>query len=96
MLPNYTVLDANLELLPEEAIRKLQSKRLNFQVRQCYRLSSFWHRKFDDMGLTPEDIGGLSDLHKIPFCTKTELLEDQEKHPPFGSYLNVHPSRLAK
>ena len=96
MLPNYTVLDANLEFLPEDAIRSLQSERLGLQVRQCYRSSSFWRRKFDDIYLTPEDIGGLSDLHKIPFCTKAELLEDQEKYPPFGNYLSVHPSRLAK
>jgi phenylacetate-CoA ligase len=96
MLPNYTVLDANLEFQPEDAIRSLQSERLSLQVHQCYQSSSFWRRKFDGMGLTPEDIGGLSDLHKIPFCTKAELLEDQGKYPPFGSYLSVHPSRLAK
>ncbi len=96
MHPYYSVLDPGLERLPEKAVRELQSERLRTQVRQCYRHTPFWGRKFDEAGLSPEEIQGLPDLHKIPFCTKAELQEDQEKHPPFGSYLSVHPSRLAK
>lgn len=96
MHPHYSVLDPNLEQLPKEAVEDLQFRRLAAQVRQCYRHTAFWRKKFDEAGLTPENIGTLSDLHKIPFCTKAELLADQEKHPPFGSYLCVHPSRLTQ
>jgi phenylacetate-CoA ligase len=96
MLPNYTVLDPRLDQLAEDEVRGLQGKRLMAQVRQCYENTVFWRRKFDDVGLLPDDIADLSDLSKIPFCNKSELQEDQQNHPPFGSYLAVEPSRLAK
>jgi len=96
MLPNYTVLDPNLEFLAEESVRHLQNRRLKQQVHHCYQHAPFWRRKFDKAGLRPDEIGALSDLSKIPFCTKEELLKNQEREPPFGSYLCVHPSRLSK
>ena len=96
MLPNYTVLDPNLERLPEDAVRGLQTERLMAQVSQCYENTSFWRRKLDNAGLTPDDTRVFSDLSKIPFCTKVELQQDQEENPPFGSCLGVDPSRLSK
>jgi|GEM_PF-1780160 len=96
MLPNYTVLDGKLDELPEVAVRDLQTRRLMSQVRHCYRDTAFWRKKFDEIGLAPDDIQNFSDLSKIPFCTKAELQEDQKRHPPFGSYLGVDQSRLAK
>jgi len=96
MLPNYTVLDPNLERLPEDAVRGLQTERLMAQVSQCYENTPFWRRKLDNAGLTPDDIRTFSDLSKIPFCTKVELQIDQEENPPFGSCLGVDPSRLSK
>jgi len=83
MLPNYTVLDPNLERLPEDAVRGLQTERLMAQVSQCYENTPFWRRKLDNAGLTPDDIRTFSDLSKIPFCTKVELQKDQEEKPSF-------------
>lgn len=85
-LPDYTVLDPALDRLPAGALRALQSDRLRAMVTYVYRETRFWRRKFDEAGVRVEDIRGLEDLGRIPFCTKAELQQDQADHPPVGSY----------
>lgn len=92
MLPDYQILDPNVDRLPREALAALQSERLRHMVRYVYTRAPFWRRKFDAAGLRPEDITGIDDLPKIPFCTKSELQQDQLQHPPFGSYVCSEPS----
>jgi len=92
MLPNYKVLDRKLETLSFGETVKLQENRLKAQVSYCYERTPFWRKKFDAIGLRPEDIKTLDDLTKIPFCTKEDLQKDQEENPPFGSYTASHPS----
>ena len=87
MLPSYSVLNPMMDRLPAEELRGLQSERLVAMVRYVYDNAPFWRRKFDAAGLRPDDISGLDDLAKIPFCTKAELQEDQRAYPPFGSYV---------
>jgi phenylacetate-CoA ligase len=77
-----------------EERRELQGERLEAQVRHVYENTSFYRKKLDNAGITPDDIKGLDDLRKIPFTTKQELQDDQEKNPPCGSYLAVHHSKL--
>ena len=96
MLPDYAVLDLKLERLPIDALRALQSERLCAMVRYVYEETPFWRRKFDEAGLTPDDVRGLEDLTKIPFCTKSELQADQAAHPPFGSYVGTPRSKWVK
>ena len=96
MLPKYGVLNPKLEKLPENEVRALQTQRLIAQVRYCYDNTPFWRNKFDEAGISPDDIRCLSDLPKIPFCTKAELQKNQSENPPFGSYLGVDRSRLTK
>ena len=38
-------------------------------------------------GLAPRDVRGPQDLSSLPFTTKAELRESQEREPPFGDYL---------
>lgn len=85
-LPDYTVLDPALERLPQEALRALQADRLREMVRYVYEATPFWRRKFDASGLIPDDVHGLEDLPKVPWCTRQELQADQQTHPPVGSY----------
>ncbi|MGA2466830.1 MAG: AMP-binding protein [Thermodesulfobacteriota bacterium] len=92
MLPNYRVLDRKLENLSFEETVRLQENRLKAQVFYCYEKAPFWRKKFDAIGLRPEDIKTLEDLTKIPFCTREDLQKDQEDNPPFGSYTASHPS----
>lgn len=92
MLPNYKVLDQKIDFLSQEEVVSLQETRLRAQVKHCYENTLFWRRKFDALGLKPEEIKTLEDLPKIPFSTKEELQKDQEENPPFGSYTASHPS----
>lgn len=91
-LPHYAVLDSRLERLPRDALRALQSERLRAMVRYVYAATPFWRRKMDAAGLRPDDIRGVADLPRLPFCTKSELLQDQAETPPAGSYAGTHPS----
>ena len=96
MLPNYSVLNPNLERLSEKEVKALQTERLINQVHHCYEHTAFWRTKFDEAHIRPDDIRSLEDLPKIPFSTKAELQKDQVDNPPFGSYLGVDSSRLVK
>ena len=76
-LPNYTVLDPKLDRLPPAQLEALQAERLRNMVRYVYAATPFWQRKLDKAKVHPEQIRGLADLSKIPFCTKEELQADQ-------------------
>ncbi len=69
-----------IETLPTEEIKKLQLQKLKLQVKHCYENSIFYRKKFDKIGLKPEDIRSLDDLKKIPFTVKSDLRDNY----PFG------------
>lgn len=97
-LPQYLILDPKLDRLTPQALRELQSARLCAVARYCYGQTPFWRKKFDAVGLKPDDVRSIDDLPKIPFCTKAELQEDQQANPPFGSYVAIprpHWARFA-
>ena len=95
-LPEYAVLDPKLDRMPRAQLKELQAARLRSMVRYVYDETQFWRTKFDRAGISPEDIKGLGDLPRIPFCTKEELQKDQVDNPPFGSYAGSHPSRWVR
>ncbi len=68
-----------MEALSREEIRALQLKRLKETVERCQQ-SSFYKKRFQEIGLHPEDIQSLDDLRRIPFTTKQDLRETY----PFG------------
>ena len=62
--------------MPVEEIQKLQSEKLVKQVRHVYEHCLPYRRKMEEKGLTPEDIRGIEDLHKLPFLTKADLRDE--------------------
>ena len=64
-----------IETMPVEKIRALQSERLVKQVNHVYENVPYYRRLMDEKGVTPEDIHGIEDLHKLPFLTKADLRE---------------------
>ena len=64
-----------IETMPVEKIRALQSERLVKQVKHVYENVPYYRRLMDEKGVTPEDIHGIEDLHKLPFLTKADLRE---------------------
>ena len=69
-----------IETMSSEEIKKYQLHELKEQVTYCYANSSFYHKKFDSVGLKPGDIQTFDDLQKIPFTVKADLKENY----PYG------------
>ncbi|RPF48665.1 phenylacetate-CoA ligase [Hydrogenoanaerobacterium saccharovorans] len=72
----------SMETAPLHEIRALQSLRLSQTVRHAYNNISFYKKKFDEMGLTPDDIQSIDDLHKLPFTYKQDLRDNY----PYGLF----------
>ena len=62
-----------IETMPLEEMRKLQSEKLVKQVKHVYENVPYYRNLMDEKGVTPEDIKGIEDLHKLPFLTKADL-----------------------
>ena len=67
------------ETLSHEELKKLQLERLQATVKHCMN-SPFYKKRFEEIGLKPEDIKRLDDIRKIPFTTKQDLRDTY----PFG------------
>ena len=62
-----------IETMPVEQIKALQSERLVKQVRHVWNHVPYYRKKMEEKGVTPDDIKGIEDLHKLPFLTKDDL-----------------------
>ena len=62
-----------IETMPVEEIKKLQSEKLVKQVKHVYENVPYYRDLMDQKGVTPADIHGIEDLHKLPFLTKADL-----------------------
>jgi len=71
MMENYY--QKEIETMPVEEIKKLQSEKLVKQVKHVYENVSYYRNLMDEKGVKPEDINGIEDLHKLPFLTKADL-----------------------
>ena len=67
------------ETLSRSEIEALQLERLQQTVRHCMN-NAFYRKKFDELGITPDDIKSLADVRKLPFTTKQDLRDTY----PFG------------
>jgi len=68
-----------METMTRAEIETLQLERLQATVKHCMQ-SPFYKKRFEEIGLKPEDIKTLADLRKIPFTTKQDLRDTY----PFG------------
>jgi len=64
-----------IETMPLEQIRALQSERLVKQVQHVWDNVPYYRKLMEEKGVTPADIKGVDDLHKLPFLTKADLRE---------------------
>ncbi|MBQ6992939.1 MAG: phenylacetate--CoA ligase [Lachnospiraceae bacterium] len=64
-----------IETMPVEEIKALQSERLVKQVKHVWDNVPYYRKKMEEKGVTPDDIKGIEDLHKLPFLTKDDLRE---------------------
>lgn len=76
---NCEYFQPEFETMSRDKLRALQLERLQDTVRRCMN-SPFYKKRFDEIGLSPDDIKTLDDLKKIPFTTKQDLRDTY----PFG------------
>jgi len=74
------IFNPEMECMSREDMTKLQSERLRKVVKTCYEKVPFYKKKMDELGVKPEDIKGIEDIHKLPFTTKHDLRDEY----PFG------------
>ncbi len=79
MLDPNEYLHPDKECLTREQIDALQVERLQATIRHCMN-SPFYKKKFEEMGIKPEDIKSPADVRKLPFTTKQDLRDNY----PFG------------
>ena len=70
---NQRYYQKEIETMPVEEIKKLQSEKLVKQVKHVYENVPYYRDLMDKKGVTPDDIHGIEDLHKLPFLTKSDL-----------------------
>jgi phenylacetate-CoA ligase len=69
-----------IETMPYDKMKDLQWKRLKKQLKYNYENSAFYRKKkFDRVGLKPEDIRSFNDFKNIPLMTKDEHRRTQEE-----------------
>ena len=64
-----------IETASQEQILAWQNERLVKQVQHVWDNVPYYRKKMEEKGLTPADIKGVADLHKLPFLTKDDLRE---------------------
>lgn len=71
-----------IETASRETIIALQNERLVKTVKRVYENVPFYREKMDAVGVKPEDIRSIDDLHKLPFSYKKDLRDTY----PFGLF----------
>ena len=72
-MANYYQKD--IETASYEKIRAIQDERLVKTINHVYKNNAYYKKLMDEKGVTPDDINGVDDLHKLPFLTKDDLRE---------------------
>jgi len=85
-----------METLPPGEQRRLEQEKLLRQLEYVAAKSEMYRRKWSEAGTGLNDINGVQDLAKMPFTTKAELRESQERRPPFGDFLACAPEDISR
>ncbi len=64
-----------IECASRDEIASIQSRKLREQVHHVWNNVPYYRKKMEDMGLFPDDIKSVEDLHKLPFLSKADLRE---------------------
>lgn len=73
------------ETMPREELDKFHLQRLQQLVQYVYKYTPFYRKKFDEIGLKPEDIKSLEDYkRKVPLTDKSDFRPLQDQNPHYG------------
>ena len=76
------ILDIGFETMPREDLETIVLRRLKTTIDRIYSNVPFYRLKFEENGITPDDIRSLEDLQRIPFTTKEDLRDNY----PYGMF----------
>jgi phenylacetate-CoA ligase len=75
LAPPELDLDAKVSFENAEKIAACTNRLLIQHVRYCYEHSSFYRKKFDELGIKIDDIHGVNELRHLPFTKKEDIAE---------------------
>jgi phenylacetate-CoA ligase len=81
-----------LETQDSSAILALQNERLRSLFREL-SANQFYCEKFAAAGIAIDSVRSADDLKRLPFTTKSDLVAEQQAHPPYGRLLTYPLSR---
>jgi phenylacetate-CoA ligase len=76
------IFNQEMETMPRSEMEVLQLERLKQTISTVYEKVPFYHDKFNEKGITPDDVQSLDDLKRLPFTVKQDLRD----HYPFGLF----------
>jgi phenylacetate-CoA ligase len=95
--PDGRFWNRDTETLPRAQQREYQWQLLLRQLHYAYDRSPYYRRRFDDAGANPHQFLSVTDYFEYtPFLKKEDIIEDQAKAPPHGSFLAVHPDEIVR
>jgi phenylacetate-CoA ligase len=77
-------------------IRARQERHFGALLRRVLQSNDFYRGKYEEAEVSLSRPIGLSDCRELPFTERSELVADQERHPPLGSNLTFPVSRYTR
>lgn len=97
MAPERVYWNEQMETRPRAEREREILALLQRQLHRAYTEIPFYRRHYDAHGFHPDQVRSLDDFTRlVPVITKQMLRDDQAVHPPFGSYLGVPESEIAR
>jgi phenylacetate-CoA ligase len=76
------IYNKDMETMSREELEKLTFLRLKETLIRVYYTIPFYQRRFDEVGVHPDDFKRIEDIRKFPFLTKDDLRDNY----PFGLF----------
>lgn len=84
------------ETIPSKERHAELEKRLRTVVSHAYRFAPATRDLMDKAGTKPSDLRSYKDLEKLPITRKTDVIELQKLHPPYGGFLTVSSEEVER
>jgi phenylacetate-CoA ligase len=85
-----------LEIMSSRERGKFLDRHLEESMAHAYRHAPSAREIIDRAGLAPSQIRTVKDLEKLPITRKTDLIELQKAHPPYGGFLCIPPEDVER
>jgi phenylacetate-coenzyme A ligase PaaK-like adenylate-forming protein len=86
----------DVECAPPSRRDAIILEKLRAQIAYVWERSAFYRRHWQAAGVSPATLRSLDDLARFPVVRKEDLRAAQTASPPFGDYLCIEPSEVAR